>query len=62
MHAYIALEKMEIAEIKGKQHTGTECHNLATFRNKPSATSVPQHLVQMLTYQKDKICIGVEKS
>ena len=45
MHAYIALKKMEIAEVKGKQHAATEFHNLAIFRNKLSATSVPQHLV-----------------
>ena len=62
MHAYIALKKMEIAVVKRKQHAGTEFHNLAIFRNKLSATSVPQHLVQMLTYHKDKICTGVEKS
>ena len=62
MHAYIALKKMEIAEVKGKQHAATELHNLTIFRNKLSATSVPQHLVQMLTSQKDKICTWVEKS
>ena len=41
MHAYIALKKMEIAVVKGKQHAGTEFHNLAIFRNKLLATSVP---------------------
>ena len=47
---------------KEKQYDGTEFHNIAIHAKKLLATSVPQHFLQMFTSQKEKLCIGVEKS
>ena len=49
-------------QLKGKQCEGTEFHNLAIHRKKLFETSVPQHLLQMFTSQKEKLWTGVEKS
>ena len=48
--------------LKGKQYAGTEFHSLAIYGEKLLATSVPQHVLQMFTSQKDKLRAGVEKS
>ena len=45
-----------------KQYKDTDFHNLAIHGKKLLATSVPQHLLQMFTSQREKLCTGVEKS